>query len=389
VVVFGYAVVAPELGTILAELGADVIRVESRANLDLLRQITVEPDTPNRAFTFNDASRGQRSACFDLRQPRGRELTLALCASADVVAENYRGGALHHHGIDYPTVAARRPDVVWLSSQGYGATGPLAEAPSFGPLNASYAGPQWLWNHPDSPYPAGASLSHPDHIASRLATVAVLAALEHRRRTGEGQFIDMAQTEAAAFLIGELYLRSACTGHPPRPMGNAAGDAVPHGVYPSAGDDRWIAVAVPSDAAWRRLVRCCGWADEPALATLAGRLAARASIDARLSEWTRARTGETAAAALQAAGVSAMPVLDPDELRADAHLLARHAIVSVDHPEVGPERHIATPIRLSRTPLATAGAAPLLGADTEAVLVEVLGLTADDARRLVADGTCA
>lgn len=389
VVVFGYAVVAPEAGTLLAELGADVIRVESRAGLDLLRQITIEPDTPNRAFTFNDASRGHRSACFDLRQARGRELALQLCASADVVLENYRGGALRHHGIDYAAVAARRPDVIWLSSQGYGASGPLADAPAFGPLNASYCGVQWLWNHPDSPYPAGTSLNHPDHVASRLAAVAVLAALEHRRRTGEGQFIDMAQTEAAVFLVGEQYLRSACTGTPPRQVGNAAEDAMPHGVYPSAGDDRWIAIAVAGDGAWQRLARCCGWPEDPALATLAGRLAARAAIDARLAAWTQARDAESAAATLQAAGVSAMPVLGPDELRSDAHLLARGAIVTVEHPEIGPERHIGTPLRLSATPLATAGAAPLLGAATEDVLVQVLGLSPAEARQLIADGVCA
>ena len=217
----------------------------------------------------------------------------------------------------------------------------------------------------------------------------MLAALEHRRRTGEGQFIDMAQTEAAVFLLGEYYLRSACTGSPPRQIGNAAEDAAPHGVYPSTGEDRWIAVAVTGDAAWQRLARCCGWADDPALATVAGRLAARAAIDARLAEWTRTRDAEEAAAILQAAGISAMPVLGPDELRADAHLLARGAIVTVEHPEIGAERHIGTPLRLSTTPLATAGPAPLLGAATEDVLVNVLGLAIDDARQLITDGVCA
>lgn len=385
VVVFGYAVVAPELGTLLAELGADVIRVESRAGLDLLRQITVEPDTPNRAFTFNDASRGHRSACFDLRQPRGRELALQLCASADIVVENYRGGALRHHGIDYAAVSDRRPDVIWLSSQGYGADGPLADVPAFGPLNASYCGVQWLWNDADVPYPAGASLNHPDHIASKLGVVAVLAALEHRRRSGEGQYIDMAQTEAAAFLVGEQYLRSPCTGTPPQQVGNAADAAVPHGVYPAAGDDKWIAIAVAGDAAWQRLVRCCGWSDDPSLATLAARRTARGAIDARLAAWTRTRDAESAAATLQAAGVSAMAVLGPDELRGDPHLLARDAIVTVEHPEIGPERHIGTPIRTSRPLLRTAGAAPLLGADTEEVLVRVLGVAREEARRLLSD----
>ena len=388
VLCFGYAVVAPEAATILAELGAEVLRIESRANLDLLRQITIEPDTPNRAFTFNDASRGHKSVCLDLRQPRARELALALCARADIVLENYRGGALRHLGLDYDAVRQVRPDVIYLSSHGYGASGPLAEMPAFGPLNAAFAGVHWLWSDPDAPYPAGTSLNHPDHVASKLAAVAVLAALEQRRRSGAGRFIDLAQTEVAAFLVGEAYLADACTGRAPL-RGNGSESAVPHGVYPAAGDDQWIAVAVPSDAAWQRLVRALGWSDDATLAQLPGRLAARAAIDARLAEWTRARGADEAAAALQAAGVSAMPVLGPDQLRSDPHLLARRAIVTIEHPEMGPERHIDTPLRLSRTARATAGAAPLLGADTEDVLVRLLGLPADEARQLIASGVCA
>jgi benzylsuccinate CoA-transferase BbsF subunit len=387
-VVFGYAVVTPELGWLLAELGAEVIRIESRAHLDLLRVITIEPDTPNRAFTFNDASRGQRSVCLNLRTPRGRELALALCAQSDVVAENYRGGVLRGWGLDYDAVRRLRPDVIYLSSQGFGASGPLAGGPSFGPLNAAFAGTHWLWNFADAPYPAGTSLNHPDHVASKLATVAVLAALEHRRRTGEGQFIEMAQTEAAAFLTGEQYLRAACTGAAARPQGNAAEHAAPHGVYPCAGDDQWVAISVVGDEVWRRFARCVGVDGEPGLADLGARRAMGDALDARVAEWTRQRSPEDAAAALQAAGVSAMPVLGPDELRTDAHLLARGAIVTVEHPEIGAERHIANPLRLSRTRLPTAGAAPLLGADTERVLVDVLGLAPDEVASLTERGIC-
>jgi len=388
VVVFGYAAVGPEIGTLLAELGADVVRVESRAHLDLLRTITIEPEAPNRAFTFNDASRGQRSVCFDMREPQARALALALCARADVVVENYRGGVLAHWGLDYEAVRAERPDIIYLSSQGFGAGGPLAEAPSFGPLNASFAGVHWLWNFPDSPYPAGTSLNHPDHVASKLGTVAVLAALEHRRRTGEGQHIEMAQTEAAAYVLGEVYLERACTGRAPRQQGNAADHAVPHGVYPCAGDDQWCAIVVAGDEAWQRFRRCVEWPDAPRWATLAGRLAVRAEIDRRVGDWTRARPATEVAGALQAAGISAMPVLGPDELRADAHLLARGAIVTVEHPEVGPERHIGNPLRMSRTRVVQAGPAPLLGADTAAVLTEWLALDPAESAALIERGIC-
>src|SRR5947199_163857 len=273
VIDLGCGVAIPETGTLLAELGAEVIKVESRANIDFLRRVTVEPDAVDRSWTFNDASRGQLSVALDLR-----------------------------------------------------------------------------------------------------------------RRTGEGQLIEMSQAEAAAYLIGEFYLEGPATGRPAAQCGNAALYACPHGVYPSAGEDRWVAIAVVGDGAWERFAGALGWPLEPALASLDGRLAARAALDRRVAEWTRARSAEEAAAALQAAGVSAMPVENGDDHRADPHLAARGAIVTVEHPEIGPERHSGNPLRLSLTPLAPPTAAPRLGADTEDVLIRVLGLSRAQVARLAEDG---
>jgi crotonobetainyl-CoA:carnitine CoA-transferase CaiB-like acyl-CoA transferase len=388
VIDLGVGAVGPEIAGLLGDLGAEVVKIESRANLDFLRLVTLEPDQPNRAWTFNDESRGQQSVCLDLRTPRGREIALALCATADVVVENNRGGVVHAWGLDYEDVRRVRSDVVYVASQGYGRGGPLGEIQAFGPLNSSFAGANYLWNHADAPYPAGSALNHPDHAASKMAVVAVLAALEHRRRTGEGQMIEMAQTEAAAFLIGEVYLEGPTTGRPAAPHGNAVSWAAPHGVYRAAGEDRWVAIVVADDRAWARLGECLGWAPEPALATLAGRLAAGAALDARLEEWTRERSAEETAAMLQAAGVSAMTVMNPDDQRADAHLAARGAIVTVEHPEIGSERHVGNPIRMSATETRPMGPAPLLGEHTEAVLRGVLGLTREEVARLVEEGVC-
>ena len=385
---FGVVAVGPEVCWLLGELGAEVIKIESRAKLDPLRAVTLEPDAPNKAFTFNDECRGQKSLCLDLSTTRGRELALALCATADVVVENNRGGVMRAWGLDYDDVRRVRPDVVYLASQGYGRTGPLAARQAYGPMNAAFAGTSLLWNHPDAPYPASTSLNHPDHLGSKLAAVAVLAALEHRRRTGEGQLIDAAQTEAAAFLMGEVYLEAPLTGRPARAQGNAVAYACPHGVFPAAGDDRWVAIAVVGDGAWRRFAAALGWPPDAPLDTLAARQAARGEIEARVAEWTRVRSPEDAASALQAAGVSAMPVLGPDDLRADLHLLVRRAIVTVEHPEIGSERHAGNPIRLGRTPLVTAGPAPLLGEHTAQVLREVLGLPDDEIARLIDEGVC-
>jgi len=231
-------------------------------------------------------------------------------------------------------------------------------------------------------------MNHPDHIAGKLLAVDVLAALRHRARTGEGQRLDMAQTEAAAYFIGEIYLDAALTGRDPEPVGNHDDRFVPHGVYPSGGDDRWIAIAVTDDDAWRRLVALAGWPDDPSLAHLEGRLAAREAIDEQLGVWTSGRTAEVAAARLQLEGISAMPVMGPLDQRADEHLIARGFFARLEHPEAGVEHHVGNPVRYSRLPLRTARSAACLGADTVEVLGEVLGIAPDDADDLIERGIC-
>lgn len=387
VVEFGVAAVVPELVGMLSELGAEVIKIESRAHLDVLRQATID-DEPNRAWTFNDECRGRKSVCLDLTTEEGRKIALDLCAKADVVAENHRGGVLEDLGLGYDDVADRNPNVIYFSSQGYGRGGPLGEMQAFGPLNAAFAGVHKFWNHADGPYPCGTALNHPDHIAGKMGALAVLAAIDHRNKTGEGQCIEMAQTEAAAYLLGELYLYEACMGREPEESGNQSETAVPHDVYPCAGEDRWCAISVTDDAAWERLVRGLGWSPDDRFAHAEGRIAARGEIDARLSEWTKSKTAEEVTETLQAMGVSAMFVQGPDDHRADLHLATRGALVTLEHEEVGPARHIGNPLRLTKTPLRPAGAAPLLGADTQAVLTEVLGLNEADVERLTAEGVC-
>jgi crotonobetainyl-CoA:carnitine CoA-transferase CaiB-like acyl-CoA transferase len=387
VVDLGVGVAVPEAGWLLAELGAEVIKIESCANLDFLRRVTVEPDQPDRSMQFNDASRGHLGVALDLRTTRGREVALALCAAADVVIENNRGGVVQRWGLDYADVRARRPDVIYYASQAFGRGGPLGEASAYGPLNSAFAGLTWLWNHADAPYPGGSSLNHPDHIAAKLAVATILAALEHRRRTGEGQLIEMSQAEAAAYFIGEVYLEQAWTGRAVVQRGNAVEWACPHGVYPAAGDDRWVAIAVTDDDAWSRCARVLGIPDA-SYATVAGRLAARDVLDALVAAWTREREPEEAARLLQEAGVSAMSVTHGEALRDDPHLTARDALPTVTHPDMGPTRHSGNPIRFSRTPITTAGPAPRLGEHTADVLARWLGIDAAEARKLLDDGTC-
>jgi crotonobetainyl-CoA:carnitine CoA-transferase CaiB-like acyl-CoA transferase len=260
--------------------------------------------------------------------------------------------------------------------------------PAYGPLNSGFSGVHLLWNHPDAPYPCGTSMNHPDHIAGRLLAVGVLAALRERQTSGTGQWVELAQTEAAAYFIGERYLEGARAGVDPAPIGNAHPTASPHGVYPSAGTDQWVAVAVMDDDAWRALCTAADWDDDPSLRTAGLRVAARVHLDDRLAAWTSTLTKEAAAELLQAHGVSAMPVMGPMDHHADPHLLARGAIVHLHHPDIGDERHIGNPLRFSRLPQRVAQSAPRMGADTAAVLTTVLGLDADEVAQLVADGVC-
>jgi crotonobetainyl-CoA:carnitine CoA-transferase CaiB-like acyl-CoA transferase len=386
VVSLGVGAVVPELCTFLGDLGAEVIKLESAASPDFLRRLSLDP--PEHSPMFNDENRGQRSIAVDLRTPRGRDLALRLCARADIVAENRQGGLLERLGLGCDAVRRVRPDVIYVASQGFGRGGPLDTAPAYGPLAAAFAGATLLWNHPDAPRPGGSSLEHPDHVAGKLAAVAVLAALEHRRRTGEGQHVELAQSETAAFLLGEQYLERPLTGRPARATGNAAAYACPHGVYPAAGTDRWIAIAAVGEPAWRALSTVVGELDDPRFATLSGRIGARPLIDARVGAWTRERDAERAAATLQAAGVSAMPVDGAAELLDDPHLAVRGAFVRLDDPGVGSIRHVATPLRLGLTPLVPPRPAPRLGADTADVLGRWLGLGPSDVAALVADGVC-
>ena len=382
VIEFGIAAVVPELCWMLSELGADIIKIESRKKPDVLRAAGL--DDLDRSFCFNMECRGRRGIALDLTTADGRRLAKELCAAADVVAENNRGGVMAKLGLDYPDIAAVNPNVVYVASQGYGRGGPMGEMKAFGPLNSSFAGVHMLWSHPDGPYPCGTSLNHPDHIASKMLTVGVLCALDHRYQTGEGSFVEMAQTEAAAYLLGELYLEAIETGVNPTNLANRDPHMAPQGVYPGSEDDSWVAITVQSDDAWRALERAAGWTADETLGNVEARFVAHDAIDERLSRWTSLRSVAQTAELLQAVGVSAMPVMGPLDHLGDPHLCERGLMVDLVHEVHGPEQQPANPTRMSRTVLRTAQSAPPLGHHTHEVLREVLGIDDDELNRLEA-----
>ncbi len=327
VVEFGVAAVSPELCGVLSELGADVIKVESRAHLDVLR--AAGGPFPNRSMTFNCECRGRRSVVLDLTTEKGRELAFELCAGADVVAENYRGGVLDALGLGYDAVRARNPRVIYASSQGYGRTGPFGQMPAYGPLNSGFSGVHLLWNHPDAPYPCGTSMNHPDHIAGKLLAVSVLAALRERREQRRGAVAGDGPDRGLRLPDRRAVSRRGAT---PAPTPSRSATPIPPRRRTASTPAPEMTVGWPSpsstDEHWQRLCKVVGWDAHGEFGAAAARVAARLALDERLSEWTRLRGPAEAAEILQAAGVSAMPVMGP----VDHHARSASAGARVHRP---------------------------------------------------------
>jgi crotonobetainyl-CoA:carnitine CoA-transferase CaiB-like acyl-CoA transferase len=397
----GWAMAGPQATSILAAYGADVIKVESRARLDLARTTfgpIIEPsDVENGSGYFNNFNRNKRSVTLNMMTAGGRELFARLLAVSDGLLENFSAGVLAKWGFDYERMAAVRPDLVYVSMAGFGHTGPYREYQTFGPTVQAVSGLTHLSGFPDRE-PAGWGFSYMDHTGGYYGAIAMLQGLLHRRRTGQGQHIDLAQVEAAITLTGAAVLDYQVNGRPSQRIGNEAGSttAAPHGVYrcapdpdPRVGDDAWVAVAVESDDQWRALCGVIGRADLSAdarLACLAGRREHASALDAAIEAWTRTRDPWQAMDALQAAGVPAGAVQrSRDLVERDPQLRHRDMHPVITHPVVGTHPVDGVPVRFSRTPAAVRHPAPLLGEANDAVYADLLGLDPADVERMEAE----
>jgi benzylsuccinate CoA-transferase BbsF subunit len=381
VVEFTTGIVGPTLGRLLAEFGAESIKVESSKRLDFSRG--APPDNVNKGVGFADISRSKKGLRLDVSRPEGRDIALRLIAISDIVVENFSAGVMQRLGLDYPRVAAVNPSIIMISLQGLGAT--ERHSVTFGQNIPPIVGLTYLWNHRGASKPVGSELFYPDYYAGIHGACAVLAALDHRRRTGQGQYIDAAQAEAAAALLGPYYLQSAVNGRDPEPMGNEATYAAPHGCYRCAGDDSWCVIAVCSEEDWRNLCAVVGdteLARHPKFATGLQRTRHRAELDSLVEAWTERQDAYEVMRRLQAAGVAAGVVQNAAQLAEDPHLRARGFIAQTDHPELGRLLHGGMPLKLSLTPGAVRRHAPLLGEHNDDLLRTLLGLDASEIQRL-------
>ena len=382
----GTGVAVPDGTRLLAELGAKVIKIESSKNLDFVRTIAAEK---NSSAGFNETNRNKLSIGVDLQTEKGKELLKKLIKMADVFAENQRGGVAKSLGFDYESVRKIKPDIVYISSQGFGGGGPHSDYPAYGPMLSAGSGMLSIWKHPDDPYPVGSNSPLPDHMASKQCAIAIMAALDYKRRTGKGQFIDMAQTEVAASLIGESYLDYTINKRMPQPKGNRCPYAAPHGAYPCTGIDNWVAISIFTDEEWHSFVRAIGnpkWASDSKFTTLLGRLKNVDELDKLIAEWTTPRDAWEVQETLQKAGVPAGVVQRAPDTMKDPQIAHDKALVELDHPIVGKRLYPNVALKLSGSPALASKPAPLLGQHTDEICRELLHMSDSDIKNLIKEG---
>ncbi|MPZ79601.1 MAG: CoA transferase [Actinophytocola sp.] len=365
---------------LLADHGADVIKVESAKALDSLRvgaPFAGGIKGVNRSGYFAERNTSKRGITLNLKDPRAQEIARDLAAGADVVANNFRPGVMDRFGLGYEQVRAVNPRVVYLSMSMQGATGPDKDHLGYGLTIGALVGLTHLTGLPDR-YPVGTGTNYPDHVPNPChAAFAVLAALRHVRRTGQGQLIDIAQTEPTIAAIGPAILEWTVNGVDPAPLGNAHPAWCPHGIYRCAGADEWLAIAVRTDDEWRVLADELLLDDVPPQWTYApGRRADAAAVDAAVRRRIATWRAEDAMAVLQERGVPAGVVRDVAGLvRHDPQLAHREHWQRLPHAEMGRSLYGAPPFTLSDTPGGLRAAAPLLGEHTREVLTELLDLS--------------
>jgi crotonobetainyl-CoA:carnitine CoA-transferase CaiB-like acyl-CoA transferase len=388
---FMWVMAGPASTRILADYGATVVRIESPNRIDTARTLApyfgdkLGPDTSG---LFANCNAGKLGISLDLGNAAAREVVHDLVRWADVVTESFSPKAMRAWGFDYESLRKVNPKLIMLSSCLMGQTGPLAKIAGFGNMAAAIVGFHNLTGWPDRP-PAGVYGAYTDYLSPRFSAMAILAALDHRRRTGQGQYIDQSQAECSIHFLGPAILDYTVNGRIDGRVGNTDPVFAPHGVYPAAGDDNWVAIVCRNDDDWRNLCDAMGnetLARDSRYSSAAGRLEHREAIDSAVAEWTRRFERAAIESRLQSRGVPAHSVQNSSDAHTDPQLAHRGHFVALDHPTLGKFTVEGPRAKLSRTPAATRRAAPSVGQDNQYVLEKILGYDETRIGELVASG---
>jgi len=387
---FTWVWVGPMTTKTLADQGAQVIRIESKARPCVWRVTPPFKDNivgPNRGGVFNVINSSKMSITINLAHPKGIALAKKLVAWADIVVENFAGGTMKKMGLGYEELKKVKPDIIMLSACMMGQTGPYTWMPGFGEHLSALCGFFHIAGWPDR---EPADLGHyTDFIAPRFNALAILAALDYRRRTGKGQYLDLSQYEGGVQLMAPLVLDYVVNQRVATRMGNRAPNAAPHGVYRCRDQDRWCALAVFTDREWQSFCQVIGnpaWTQDPRFATFRGRKANEDELDTLVEDWTVSQSREQVMTMMQAAGVAAGAVQTGEDLfDHDPQLRHRNFYPEIEHPEIGKYFTVAPPYRFSKSSYELRRA-PLIGEHNEYAFKEVLGLSDDEIAELVIEG---
>ncbi|MBP9218391.1 MAG: CoA transferase [Sterolibacterium sp.] len=380
VINFGWVWAGPVVGQTLAFLGAEVFKVESRARVDMTRNLPPfaegKPD-PNRSLSNHACWAGNGSVSLNLKEPEALQLVKELIAQSDVVVENFGPGVMERLGLGYEELARLKKDIILFSMPGAGLSGPMKDLRTYGLSLTSTTGLDSLVGYKGGdPIPVENAYSDP--FAGIFGAFAIVTALNHRRNTGTGQHIDFSQQEAVMQMVGPAYMDYQLNGRSGGPMSNEhpVHAAAPHGVFPCQGDDRWISIAVASDEEWQHLLTALGhpeWLKVAEFATQADRLKHIDTLHKLIGEWTPQYDDRALAELLQKHGVAAAPVLNVGDLLHDPHYRARQTFIEVNHPLGFKETIYGAYVKLSESePIIRPG--PIIGQDNERVFKEILGM---------------
>ena len=382
----------PYATRLLGDMGAEVIKVEAVNNWDLLRSFTGQPPTVERVWDkspyFNHVNRDKYGCVLDLSQEKGRELFLRLAEISDVVIENFRAEVMDNLGLTYEVLSAVNPQLIVVSMPGHGRTGPERGFIAYGTNVEQLSGLCHLTGYEGGP-PQKTGISYGDPMAGIAAAGAIALALWDRRRSGRGQYVEVAQRENLINMIGEQVVAYSMTGREPPRRGNRDSSMAPHGCYPCRGDDQWLTLACEDDAQFAALCRAMGrpeLASDARFADVVSRYRNQDALDGEIARWTWERSKEEAAAALQAAEVPASPVLSAPEVFEEPHLRARGFYESVSHAVAGAWEMEGPHWRFSESPAHIRLPAPTFGEHNGYVLRELLGLSEEEIAQLEAQG---
>ena len=388
IVDFGWILSVPYAGGWLGSLGAEVIRVESNTRLEPGRSgLAGAADGiagVNRSGIWNCLNHSKLGVTLNIRDPEAQKLVKELVAVSDVVMENFSTGVLDRQGLGYEELRKVRPDVIMLSGSTMGTVGPDRDSTGFGPNVCSYAGQPSITGY-EGGQPQNLGGNWPDYLVGTMMVHSVLSALWHRRKTGEGQRIEVAMAEVVSSMIPEAFMEFTMNGRVAGRIGNHDPHTSPHNVYRCAGDDQWVAIAVQSDDEWGRMCEVRGrseMASDSRFAALESRKLNEAALDVLVGEWTRERSPMDAAHLLQAEGIAAGPVMDVMALMVDPHFRERGNVIEMEHTEVGPREVAGLPVRFGDIPRPAYYGAPLLGQHNDEVFCGLLGRDAGEVERL-------